>query len=643
MPNRKNLPWLTKDIIQLIRKRNNLFKKAKDTNDPIDLQLFKATRNKVLSKLRSSKQRFFSSLDPKCPKDFWKSIKALSTSSDNCSIPSLIDSATNNEVKDNRDKAELLNHTFVSHFNTAQLPINHTDIPPVNPEDSCDCILCSEEEVYKLLCSLDTTKSNGDDDISAIMLKYTALSITEAVTKMFNISISLGKLPDEWKLSRITPIPKHGDRTNPSNYRPISLLSILSKLLEKHMAQLLTEHMAVNSPISPHQWGFCEGKSTAGALAMAVDQWHRHLEERNDICTVLFDYRKAFDTVPHRNLLSKLESLGINSYVLRWLTHYLCQRFQYVCINGSNSNKLLVTSGVPQGSVLGPILFIIYINDITHPTLSDGSMTLFADDIMIYRPICTPEDLAMLQSDIDSLTSWTGQNFLQFNADKCKYMVISRKRETNLSLESQPPLQINGVTMERVENYKYLGVWITSNLSWSKHITEVCRKARQKVGILYRKCYKNANNATMLKLYLSCIRPELEYAATVWSPHQKGQIDTLESVQKLALRVCFRNWDTNYHTLLSMNNIPSLSKRRLFLRLSFLFNIVKGVYSLPHNAPIEIREYHHYSQSHSLTLKVPYAKTNAFYYSFFCDTLRHWIHFHVILLTPLMPNTSRVN
>ena len=164
--------------------------------------------------------------------------------------------------------------------------------------------------------------------------------------------------------------------------------------------------------------------------------------------------------------------------------------------------------------------------------------------------------------------------------------------------------------MERVENYKYLGVWITSNLSWSKHISEVCRKARQKVGILYRKCHNNANNTTMLQLYLSCIRPELEYVAIVWSPRQKGQIDTLESVQKLALQVCFRNWDTNYHTLLSMNNVPSLSKRRLLLRLSFLFNIVKGVYSQPHNAPIEIREYHHFSQSHSLTLKVPYAKTN---------------------------------
>ena len=210
------------------------------------------------------------------------------------------------------------------------MPIQHSDIPEVNPEDPYGSIQCSEDEVYNLLCSLDTSKSNGDDDISAVMLRNTALSITEAVTKIFNISISLGELPDEWKVSRVTPIPKNGDRTNPSNYRPISLLSILSKLLEKHMAQLLIEHMEANSPISPYQWGFCKGKSTTGALALAVDQWHRQLEESNDICTVFFDYQKAFDTVPHRHLLFKLETLGVNSYVIRWLTHYLCKRYQLV-------------------------------------------------------------------------------------------------------------------------------------------------------------------------------------------------------------------------------------------------------------------------------------------------------------------------
>ena len=188
-----------------MRKRNNLFKKAKDSNDPNDLQQFKAIRNKVVSKIRSSKQSFFSSLNPKCPKDFWKSIKAINPSSGVCTISSLFDSSTNTEAKDNSSKAELLNHTFVSHFNTKQMPIQHSDIPEVNPEDSYDGIQCSEEEVYNLLCSLDTSKSNRD---AAVMLRNTALSITEAVTKIFDIPISLGELPDEWKVSRVTPIPK---------------------------------------------------------------------------------------------------------------------------------------------------------------------------------------------------------------------------------------------------------------------------------------------------------------------------------------------------------------------------------------------------------------------------------------------------
>ena len=145
--------------------------------------------------------------------------------------------------------------------------------------------------------------------------------------------------------------------------------------------------MAVNSPVSPHQWGFCKGKSTAGALALVVDQWHRHLEESNDICTTFFDYRKAIDTVPHRNLLSELKSLGINSYVLRWLTHYLCKHYQYVCINGSNSSKLLVTSGVPQGSVLGSILFTLWYTDqsVHLKTLPCYSLTLTASHLGLIK------------------------------------------------------------------------------------------------------------------------------------------------------------------------------------------------------------------------------------------------------------------
>ena len=160
-------------------------------------------------------------------------------------------------------------------------------------------------------------------------------------------------------------------------------------------------------------------------------------------------------------------------------------------------------------------------------------------------------------------------------------MTISRKQYSCSYSDSLPALSVNGVALEKVDNYKHLGIWITSTLSWSKQVTEVCRKARQKVGILFRKYYQHASTSTLLQLYLSCIRPDLEYAVAVWSPHQKCLINSLESVQKFSLRVCSKQWDTNYHTLLARYNIPSLFNRRQLLRLCFLFNVLNVTYSLP--------------------------------------------------------------
>ena len=170
-------------------------------------------------------------------------------------------------------------------------------------------------------------------------------------------------------------------------------------------------------------------------------------------------------------------------------------------------------------------------------------MFLFADDIMLYCPV---RNAAILQSDIDKISVWTESqsNYLQFNAQKCKYMTISRKQHSCSYSDSFPALSVNGVALKKVDNYKHLGIWITSTLSWSKQVAEVSRKARQKVGILFRKYYQHASTSTLLQLYLSCIRPDLEYAVAVWSPHQKCLINSLESVQKFALRVCSKQWTT---------------------------------------------------------------------------------------------------
>ena len=411
------------------------------------------------------------------------------------------------------DKANLLNTTFVNNFNYSISGIPG-DLPDVVLGGCPTDILCTEDEIYDLLCTLDTTKANRHDDISAKMLKETAMSFTPAVTKLFNISIRLGKLPDEWKIARVTPIPKVGNHSDPGNYRPISLLPILSKLLEKPMQNLLAKHFE-EYPLAAQQWGFTHGKSTTGALLAATDHWCRLLEHGHDICAVFFDYSKAFDTVPHRLLLQKLQDYNVHIHILKWLTHYLSKRTQYVCVNGSSSNILPASPGVPQGSILGPLLFIVYINDITTVPLSDGSMLLYADDSLLYRPIHAIDDYDHLQQDINELCTWTNNNLLQYNSTKCKYMIISKRKQPLLP---STPLTINDSQIDRVSSFKYLGVWLTATLNWSPHITNVCKKARQHLGILYRKFYGHSNTSTLQQLYLSYVRPHLEYAAPFLGP-----------------------------------------------------------------------------------------------------------------------------
>ena len=215
-------------------------------------------------------------------------------------------------------------------------------------------LLCTVEEVIYLLSTIDPSKASGPDRISARMLRSTASSIAPAITKLFNFSLILGKLPKEWKVAQVTPIPKSSLTTDPAKYRPVSLLSILSKLLEKHIQSVILEHLEVHSPISEHQWGFVKGRSTTGTLLSATHSWQEALESGVDVCAVFLDLKKAFDKVPHSLLLQKLESLNINLHLLNWIQDYLCNRSQYVVVNGESSTSAPVESGVPQGSVLGP-------------------------------------------------------------------------------------------------------------------------------------------------------------------------------------------------------------------------------------------------------------------------------------------------
>ena len=297
-----------------------------------------------------------------------------------------------------------------------------------------------------------------------------------------------GVVPDEWKNSNIVPIPKSSNRAQASNYRPISLLSILSKILEKHFYNLIFTHVDLFCPLSPNQWGFLPGRSAGSALLTVTDEWHQILEQNAEVGTVFFDLKKAFDSVPHRPLLNKLASMGLDSHILQWLGDYLYNRQQRVIVNGEASDSLPVLSGVPQGSILGPLLFIIYVDSVFLADLSpDTQLIVYADDMLLYKPIRCTQDLVDLQSDTDKIGQWTRDNFLTLNSSKCKTMLITRKKQCSIS--NQFCITLYSESLNRVYLFKYLGITISYNLCWSEHISDIVARAKRVIGLIYRKFY----------------------------------------------------------------------------------------------------------------------------------------------------------
>ena len=414
---RKNLPWLTKEIIQAMRKRNYFFRVAHKLGSDAILSKYKAERNKVVSLLRASKTAYFQKLGSSNSKEFWKAVKLVNKQS--TSIPALKDGSS--LITTDTGKAQLLNDFFHSRFNRSFDPLSNPD--PLDPSNCPSDLLCTENQITDLLLSLKTAKSTGPDSISATMLRSTAASIAPSLTKLFNLSIASGCFPTTWKCARVTPIFKSADPALPSNYRPISILPIVSKVLERHVYNLVSNHLALSSPISAFQWGFMPKRSTTSALCTLTHDCLKCLDEGSEIGSVFFDLRKAFDSVPHTLLLDKLSALQLNVHLLQWIHSYLSNRSQTVVVGGEESSMLPVVSGVPQGSVLGPLLFLIYINDIVTCISPSSKLALFADDIALYRSISSSVDYVVLQSDITAISVWVSDNWLTLHANKCSFML----------------------------------------------------------------------------------------------------------------------------------------------------------------------------------------------------------------------------
>ena len=342
------------------------------------------------------------------------------------------------------------------------------------------------------------------------------------------------------------------------------------------------------------------------------------------ICAVFFDLHKAFDSVPHCPLLDTLSSFNILPTLLRWLHSYLCDRLQLVVVNGSSSLTTKVLSGVPQGSILGPLLFIIYINNVAKiPLHSHARLTMYADDILLSQPFKSASDFSSIQSNINSISSWISSHFLTINSSKTKYMIVSLKSQSSFS--SFPSLCLNGSPLERVPSFKYLGVHISCNLSWQLHVKTICGKARKLIGILFRHFYRHSSLSVLFKLYISIIRPHLEYCSSVWDSSSSTLSSSLEKVQFFALKLCSKQWSSHYSSLLHCFSCPSLSSRRKNSKLVFLFKALSGLAFFPSDIfNFQPPPYMAFRSYHPYNLIIPFAHTSAFRSSFVPSTCSLW-------------------
>ena len=358
--------------------------------------------------------------------------------------------------------------------------------------------------------SLNVGKAVGPDTISNRLLQELALPLSAPLCNLFNFSLRTGQVPSSWKEAHVTPIHKKNDPSDVSNYRPISLLNTMGKVLEKIVHKHVFNYFQDNNILTVLQSGFVPGDSTVNQLPDLYNTFCKSLDDSKEVRAVFCDISKAFDRVWHRGLLYKLRRAGITGSLLSWFSHYLQDRKQRVVLPGASSNWSSVQAGVPQGSILGPLLFLLYINDIVEDIHS--SIGLFADDTSLYIIVEDPLDAAViLNSDLSKIHRWASQWLVTFNPSKSESLLFSRK----VNYLYHPPLTMNYQHITEVTEHKHLGLYFSSNGAWHDHMDYIKKKAWQRIYIM-RRCKFLLDRRSLQTIYFSFIRPILEYADVVW-------------------------------------------------------------------------------------------------------------------------------
>ena len=588
-----NKPWLTRGIKKSIYHRDKLKNLIYKTNDP-ELkthyeQQYKIHRNHIVNIIRISKNQYYRQYftnNLHNSKMTWKGINEIIKSNINKKDSSISLNINNTVVSD----PQIVADKFNKHFTSIAGKIRKTipDVPKTfksylnnSPANSLFFSPISNSETMKIINSLDIKKSTGPISIPNRILNTVLVDISKILTDIFNVSLKTGKFLKRLKTVKVVPVFKNkGSPLDVNNYRPISLLSNIDKIFEKLVHSRLTSFLNDNNILFNKQFGFRSKHSTTHILISLTEQIREALDKGKFSCGVFIDLQKAFDTVDHEILLQKLKHYGIRGTANNWFRSYLSNRKQFVSLSGHSSILEFILHGVPQGSVLGPLLFLIYINDIPN-AVSFSNPLLFADDTALLYSDSNPKYIeSRVNLDLHRLLNWLHANKIALNATKTEVIIFRNpKKQLNYDIR----LKLNGKYISPSSHVKYLGILLDEHLSWNFHLNSLATKLRKTNGII-SKLRHFVPRSTMRSIYFALFHSHISYASIVWGQNISNT-SRIFLLQKAAIRLLtFSNFDAHTKPLFSLVSILTLPD------LIFLFNTILIHDTLNFKSPSAIQD-----------------------------------------------------